>query len=73
MSVTHSQFRKKKYMDRETTETKTEREGESKYGKIVTLGEAGWQVYGNSLHNSCNSSVCLKAYKNKKLEEKNEL
>lgn len=35
--------------------------GANNRDKMITSGKSGWQVYGNSLQNSCNFSVGLKA------------
>lgn len=39
-------------------------------GKMLTLRETGWQVYKNSLHFLCNSSVNMKLCQNKVYLEK---
>ena len=43
------------------------REKESKYGKMFKTVESGQSVHRNSLYYSCNFSVSLKLFQNKKL------
>lgn len=46
-------------MERERTQ--------SKYGQMLTTGESGWSVCKSSLYYSCNFSINLKLFQNKKL------
>lgn len=38
---------------------------ETKYDKMLTFGQSGWNLYTNSLHYSCNFSINLKLFQNK--------